>query len=261
MYLITGITIHCVAGATIAPETTPPQTTTSPETTTPPDVTTPPETSVSLSTLDNPPETYLPPPTDYNHTTFYPTDYYDYPATPPPLPPPLPTPYKQPILLSDIQSQLSVVLQNQDQIMTTLKNLMQAFSSREISHSTTLRPSLPDYSTQPKPLVSIDEVLKRASTCNNGKHEIDRMGYVAVALARDAIFGENIMRASTVDGKGSLRALPVEGLQEIHRTIFSLCPSFHHNAAEFDSKVWLKCKAALNHACNRLRTERGKVVQ
>ena len=84
------------------------------------------------------------------------------------------------------------------------------------------------------------------------------MGGVAVALARDAILGENIMRASNVDGKGSLRALPVEGLQEIHRTIFSLCPSFHHNAAEFDSKV---CKAALNHACNRLCTERGKVVQ
>ena len=77
-----------------------------------------------------------------------------------------------------------------------------------------------DCSAQTKPFVSIDEVLKQASTCINGKHEIDRMGVVAVALARDAIFGEQIMRASTVDGKGSLKALLVEGLQEIHRIIF-----------------------------------------
>ena len=114
--LITGITIHCVAGATMTQPTTLPET--SLETATLLGKTTPPEI---ISTLDNPSETYLPPSTNYNHTAFYAADYYDYPATPPPLPPPLSTPYK-PILLSDIQSQLSLVLQNQDQIMATLKS-------------------------------------------------------------------------------------------------------------------------------------------
>ena len=75
-----------------------------------------------------------------------------------------------------------------------------------------------------------------------------------MALAREAGLGrEYIMAVSTVGGKGQAKPLPIVGVQEIYHTIFALCPSFQHNAEEFDKKVWAKCKTALNHACNRLR--------
>ena len=65
---------------------------------------------------------------------------------------------------------------------------------------------------------------------------IEVMGTVAVALGREAVFWEGVMEVSTVGGKGLAKALPIDGLQEIYRTIFALCPSFHHNADEFDKK-------------------------
>ena len=45
------------------------------------------------------------------------------------------------------------------------------------------------------------------------------MGCLAVALARESVFGEATMGVSTLSGKGSLKALPVDGIIQIRDII------------------------------------------
>ena len=82
-----------------------------------------------------------------------------------------------------------------------------------------------------------------------------QMGRLAVALARESFFGEATMGVSTLSGKGTLKALPVDGITQIHDIILSVCPAYHHNLVNFEKIVWSKRKAAINHACNSLRSQ------
>ena len=80
------------------------------------------------------------------------------------------------------------------------------------------------------------------------------MGKLSVALARESIFGKDMMGTCSVGGKvHGISPLPADGLQKIRRIIFSLCPAYHNNEAVFEDTVWSKCKTAINHACVKHR--------
>ena len=79
------------------------------------------------------------------------------------------------------------------------------------------------------------------------------MGALAVALARECYFGEDVMRWGSVGGRGRGTTLPHYGIRSIRRVIFSMCPSYHNDTQRFEEIVWRKCKDALNHACNKYR--------
>ena len=70
----------------------------------------------------------------------------------------------------------------------------------------------------------------------NHKSDIDqkRYGLVAVALAREAMFGKCVMAECTFAGKGSLKPLPADGVQVIKRTISSLFP--HTDPQQFEKE-------------------------
>ena len=54
---------------------------------------------------------------------------------------------------------------------------------------------------------------------------MERMGALAVALAKHSFFGAQLMRTSSVGRKGpGTRSLPEQGMKEIRKVIFSLCP-------------------------------------
>ena len=80
-----------------------------------------------------------------------------------------------------------------------------------------------------------------------------KMGALAVALARECFFGEDVMRRSSV-GEWSVGTSPLvcEGLEEIKKVFFS-CNEFQNNKPGFEREVWCKCKAAIDHACNKYR--------
>ena len=95
-----------------------------------------------------------------------------------------------------------------------------------------------------------DDILKKYPSLRGDA----KMGRLAVALARECYFGKEIMKISSVGGKGpGTRPLPSKEMEDIRSAIFSLCPHYHSNLVEFENIIWSKCKTAINHACNKYR--------
>ena len=73
------------------------------------------------------------------------------------------------------------------------------------------------------------------------------MGALAVALARECYYGEDVMRGvQWVEGVDELLRYHMTH-QNIHRVIFCLCPPYHNNTQKFDQCIWRKCKDTINH--------------
>ena len=107
------------------------------------------------------------------------------------------------------------------------------------------------HTTFPGSLEPPEEVLGR----NPRLRGDSKKGALAVALAKHSFFGAELMKISSVGGKGpGTRPLPEQGMKDIRKVIFSLCPGYHNDLQKFEEYVWRKCKSALNHACNRLRS-------
>ena len=83
------------------------------------------------------------------------------------------------------------------------------------------------------------------------------MGTMAVALARDAFFGEDIMRQCTAKGHREKPGLPLAELMELKEEINRLYPRFIRSQTEFEAK-WVKICEALSQACKRMRRKAGK---
>ena len=79
-----------------------------------------------------------------------------------------------------------------------------------------------------------------------------RMGEVAVKLAQEYFFGNDLMRQSTVLGFKEFPALPEDGVQALKQTILSVCPDYHCNPHGFEG-LWKRCVDAFNHTCSKLR--------
>ena len=108
----------------------------------------------------------------------------------------------------------------------------------------------PTAPSAPQQLLPFDRVVKKYPKLRGDK----KMGKLAVTLARECFFGVEVMATSSVGGKGpGTTPLPNQGIQEIRRVIFSLCPAYHNNEAKFEETIWRKCKTALNHACLKCR--------
>ena len=63
---------------------------------------------------------------------------------------------------------------------------------------------------------------------------------LAQKLARDAIFGDNVMVQCAPIGTGTLYALPVRELQYLKEIMFQQFPQYWNNAVDFES-LWKKC--------------------
>ena len=77
----------------------------------------------------------------------------------------------------------------------------------------------------------------------------DKPGTFAQALARDAVFGPDVMWLCTPNGSKNLRALHQNGLFAIKRATFHLYPQCWSN---FEA-VWNRCQRAIEQACGRLK--------
>ena len=142
-----------------------------------------------------------------------------------------------------------------------------ATSLHSVSHPSTSETSHPPASTpppttsasdptmsavhHPSSLLPPDAVVKKYPKLR-GEH---KMGKLAVALARESLFGKELMGVSSVGGRSQgVSPLPTEGLDIIRNIIFNLCPAYHHNEGIFESTIWSKCKTAINHACLKYRS-------
>ena len=82
------------------------------------------------------------------------------------------------------------------------------------------------------------------------------MGELACRLARESVFGEELMAACTVQGLRGNAALPREGIALIKETIIQQrFPVMTGDSLALKS-IWKSCTDALNHSCSKLRRQK-----
>ena len=107
---------------------------------------------------------------------------------------------------------------------------------------------LPSSAIQKERLSSVEVVLiKNSKLKGEGKAPT-----LAQKLAREAIFGDDVMIRCTPFGTGTLHALPVRELQYLKDIMFQQLPQYWNNTVGFED-LWKKCMEAVQQSCKRLR--------
>lgn len=105
--------------------------------------------------------------------------------------------------------------------------------------------ALPDQST----LHSVDEVLQ--------KYEEDvvkgNVTSICCFLAREAIFGDEVMKQCTPEGLKSYPALPKEPFNRLKRVVFQTFPDSWSKPSDFE-EAWQSCLTSLRRTCSTLRS-------
>ena len=78
-----------------------------------------------------------------------------------------------------------------------------------------------------------------------------KIGTLAVKLAREAVFGDDVMAQCTVAGERGLPGLPTKELQQLKQALFMQFPVAPQ---EFEA-LWKTSTAAVGQACKRLRSK------
>ena len=123
-----------------------------------------------------------------------------------------------------------------------------------VHHTVTVRGRLPSSVINKSALSLVGDVVK-----NNADllRKEGKMGTMAVVLAREAFFGEDVMRQCTTKGYGDKPGLPLTELMQLKEELRNLYPHFMTSQAEFEEK-WVKICDALSQACKRMRHKTSK---
>ena len=81
--------------------------------------------------------------------------------------------------------------------------------------------------------------------------KINAPATLAQYLAKEAVFGEEIMRLCTSTGSNPRKVLPQQELLSIKTAIFKLCPLSWHDPRGFEEMIRAKCHTAIEQACDR----------
>ena len=111
--------------------------------------------------------------------------------------------------------------------------------------------TLPSSEIDKAHLKSAMEVIK----CNNKLCVPAKVSTLAVKLARDAFYGDDVLSKCTVAGEREFFALPVEELKELKTLVFQQCMGL--TSTEFEA-VWKDCVQAIGQACKRARERKRK---
>ena len=94
----------------------------------------------------------------------------------------------------------------------------------------------------------------------SGYIEKGEVGLLAITLAREAMFGNDIMAECTPIGTKNKKALPQKELYQIKLAIFQLFPNFWLEPERFEG-VWRVCHTAIQQACGRQARDAKKRSQ
>ena len=96
--------------------------------------------------------------------------------------------------------------------------------------------------------LSISQVIEK----NHKLAKASKIGTLAMKVAREAVFGDRVMKQCTAMGGRGLPGLPREELFRIKSALFDLFPSYWRCPEEFES-LWSCCVDSIGQACKRLR--------
>ena len=108
--------------------------------------------------------------------------------------------------------------------------------------------ALPSSAIRKDTLLSVEDVLKKYPKL---KHE-SKAGTLACKIAKEAIFGSDVMKRCTPIGNRELPGLPEKELKVLKRTMFTRFPQYWSNKVEFEP-VWKRCLEAVQQCCKRPR--------
>ena len=83
------------------------------------------------------------------------------------------------------------------------------------------------------------------------------MTMLAVALAREAFFGEEVVAQCSAKGYGGKPGLPHKEMMLLKEEVLRLYPNYLNSPHMFEEK-WNKCSEQISQACNRIRAKRRK---
>lgn len=98
-------------------------------------------------------------------------------------------------------------------------------------------------------LSTAEEVIGRYPKLKGSK-----LPTLAVKLAKEAFFGEKVMRQCTPMGSRDLPGLPTAELNNLKDAVYKSDPRHWTNIVEFET-VWSSCIDAVGQACKRLRNK------
>ena len=81
-----------------------------------------------------------------------------------------------------------------------------------------------------------------------------KVGSLAVKLARESYFGEDVMVQCTVAGERDLPGLPVDELQQLKQALYMRFHQHGQSPQEFE-QLWKTATEAIGQACKRLRSK------
>ena len=117
-----------------------------------------------------------------------------------------------------------------------------------VKPSKTTHAPLPSTEINKALLRPVDDVLSRYQKfkCES------KIGTLAVKLAREVFFGEEVMVKCTVVGCRNLPALPSLELSQLKDILFKQFPAYWRNPMGFEH-LWATCICSINQCCKMLR--------
>ena len=129
--------------------------------------------------------------------------------------------------------------------------------------------SLPQYNAEPLPLTHklrntelqvrfpsnlkpIEEVIAE----HKDLLAINAPETLAQYIAKEAVFGDEIMKQCTPSGRKQRKALPQKELMMIKRSIFQHYRMYWNDVQAFEDLVWSKCHISIERACGRIRRQK-----
>lgn len=108
--------------------------------------------------------------------------------------------------------------------------------------------TLPSSIIEKSKLTSVEDVITK-----NPKLMVEcKAGTLACKIAKDALFGTDVMKACTPIGSRDKPGLPVKELAELKKIMFMQCPQYWKNPIEFEP-TWKRCLESVQQCCKRLR--------
>ena len=108
--------------------------------------------------------------------------------------------------------------------------------------------ALPSSEIKTTSLSSIDMVVVKYSKLQGEA----KAPTLAMKLAKEAVFGDEVMMRCTPVGGRAFPGLPIAELQLLKQTMFNKFPQYWQTPYEFEG-LWSECMASIGQACKHLR--------
>ena len=107
--------------------------------------------------------------------------------------------------------------------------------------------ALPSSAINKEKLASVEEVMKKYPKLR----QESKAGTLACKLAKEAIFGADIMKKCTPIGNRELPGLPEKELKVLKKAMYTRFPQYWGNKVEFEP-VWKRCLESVQQCCKRM---------